>query len=191
MKTVNKLWRKKRTQPPLPGTDEGRPSQVAADQTNQRPCSPPPTTSTTHPTGCETLFEGTAPIIAEQVPFQFRINSLTDRTSSIVFVHGLRGHPTMTWTKDNVCWPRDLLSKEAGLCHTRVLTFGYDANIVSVGGHASLNSLFKHSVNLLNDLSQERRRDSVSAVRFPCTILDSDPFSGIGLLFLLPILLED
>jgi len=174
MKAVKNLFKKKKPQPLRPGTDEGRPSQVAADQTNQRPCSPPPTTSTTHPTGCETLFEGTAPIIAD-----------------IVFVHGLRGHPTKTWTKDNVCWPRDLLSKEAGLCHTRILTFGYDANIVSVGGHASLNSLFKHSVNLLNDLSQERRRDSVSAVRFPCTILDSDPFSGIGLLFLLPILSED
>jgi hypothetical protein len=90
-----------------------------------------------------------------------------------------------------VCWPRDLLSNEAGLSHTRVLTFGYDVNIVNVGGHASLNSLFKHSINLLNDLSQERRRDSVSAVRFPCTIPDSDLFSEIGLSFLLPILLED
>jgi hypothetical protein len=90
-----------------------------------------------------------------------------------------------------VCWPRDLLSKEEALSHTRVLAFGYDANIISVGGHASLNSLFKHSINLLNDLSQARRRDSVSAARFPGVMLDSDPFSGIGLLCLLPILSED
>jgi hypothetical protein len=90
-----------------------------------------------------------------------------------------------------VCWPRDLLSEEAGLSHTRVLAFGYDANIISVGGHASLNSLFKHSINLLNDLSQARRRDSVSAVRFTGTIPDSDLFSEIGLSFLLPILSED
>jgi hypothetical protein len=71
-----------------------------------------------------------------------------------------------TWTKDGICWPKDLLSKEATLSHTRVLTFGYDANIVNVGGHASLNSLFEHSLNLLNDLSRERRRNLVSAVRF-------------------------
>ena len=110
---------------------------------------------------------------------------------SIVFVHGLRGHRVETWTKDGICWPKDLLSKEEALSHTRILAFGYDANIVNVGGHASLNSLFKHSINLLNDLSRERRRDSVSAVRFPGPIPDSDLFSGIGLLSLLLILSVD
>jgi hypothetical protein len=50
---------------------------------------------------------------------------------SIVFVHGLCGHCTKTWTKDNVCWPKDLLSKEEALSHTRVLTFGYDAYVVN------------------------------------------------------------
>jgi hypothetical protein len=67
-----------------------------------------------------------------------------------------------TWTKDNVCWPRDLLSKEETLSHARVLTFGYDADIVNVNGHASLNSLFDHSHNLLLELSQERRDNVVS-----------------------------
>jgi hypothetical protein len=110
---------------------------------------------------------------------------------SIVFVHGLRGHRVETWTKDGICWPKDLLSKEDALSHTRVLAFGYDANIFNVGGHASLNSLFKHSINLLNDLSRERQRDLVSAMRFPGAILDSYLFSEIGLLSLLPILSVD
>ncbi|KAF8233511.1 hypothetical protein L208DRAFT_1266288, partial [Tricholoma matsutake] len=57
----------------------------------------------------------------------------------IVLVHGLRGHRTKTWTKDNVCWPRDLLSKEETLSHIRVLTFGYDANVISLTTPASLN----------------------------------------------------
>jgi hypothetical protein len=116
---------------------------------------------------------------------------LTDCYDSIVFVHGLRGHSTKTWTKDDVCWPRDLLSKEEGLSHTRVIAFGYDANIVNVGGHASLNSLFKHSINLLNDLSQERRRDFVSMTISVGTEFNIDLCSGIGLSSLLPILLVD
>ena len=87
-------------------------------------------------------------------------------SSSIVFVHGLCGHSTKTWTKDDVCWPKDLLSKEEPLSHTRILTFGYDANIVDTTGRASLNSLFQHSINLLLDLSRERQQDAVSCGNF-------------------------
>jgi hypothetical protein len=76
-----------------------------------------------------------------------------------VFVHGLCGHQRNTWTKDNVCWPEDLLSKEESLFHIRILTFGYDADLNCT---ASLNSLFDHSINLLNELSRERKQDSVS-----------------------------
>jgi hypothetical protein len=81
---------------------------------------------------------------------------------SIVFVHGLRGHRRNTWTKDGVCWPHDLLSQEEVLSHSRVLAFGYDANIVNPTGSASLNSLFEHSINLLNELARERKQDAVS-----------------------------
>jgi hypothetical protein len=48
------------------------------------------------------------------------------------------------------------------LSHVRVLTFGYDANVVSLIGRTSLNSSFGHSINLLNDLARERRADAVS-----------------------------
>jgi hypothetical protein len=162
--------RKKRTQPPYLGTDEG--GQL---------------TSESHPNGCEILFEGTSPIIAEKIPFQYLI-SVPDLliNCSIVFVHGLRGHRTETWTKDHVCWPKDLLSKEDALSHTRVLTFGYDANIVNAS-----SSLFRHSINLLDDLSLERRQDLVSLMRNPSSEFHSDPFSRIGLSSLLRILLVD
>src|SRR5262245_11491686 len=81
---------------------------------------------------------------------------------SIVFVHGLCGHSTKTWTKDDICWPKELLSREESLSHARILTYGYDANIVDTTGRASLNSLFQHSMNLLLDLSRERKQDAVS-----------------------------
>jgi hypothetical protein len=61
-----------------------------------------------------------------------------------------------------VCWPEELLPKEEAFSHVRILTFGYDANVVSPVGHASLNSLFEHSVNLLSALSRERRQNAVS-----------------------------
>jgi hypothetical protein len=86
-----------------------------------------------------------------------------DRIQSVVFVHGLCGHPRNTWTKDNVCWPEDLLSKEDSLSHIRILTFGYDVNL---NDSSSLNSLFDHSINLLNELSRVRRQDAVSLVSF-------------------------
>ena len=91
---------------------------------------------------------------------------LTTRGTSIVFVHGLRGHRRDTWTKDGVFWPHDLLSQEEVVSHTRVLAFGYDANIVNPMGSASLNSLFEHSINLLNELARERKQDAVSSAVF-------------------------
>jgi protein SERAC1 len=101
-----------------------------------------------------------------------------------VFVHGLRGHRIDTWKKDTVCWPRDLLSKEKWMSHVRILTFGYDGNVVTVGGRASMNTLFEHSINLLNELSRERRGDAVS---FLCTktipSLTNPTLSGVALSF--------
>src|ERR1700733_621867 len=74
----------------------------------QRSSSPP----TSDPHGCNILLEGTSPIIAEYVSFLFWLDNIPDllieyHDDSIVFVHGLRGHPTNTWTKDKICWPKD------------------------------------------------------------------------------------
>ena len=75
---------------------------------------------------------------------------------SIVFVHGLRGHRLNTWTKGGICWPKDLLPNERALSNVRILSFGYDSRVVDLGGHASLNTIFKHSIGLLNGLCRER-----------------------------------
>jgi hypothetical protein len=56
----------------------------------------------------------------------------------------------------------ELLSQEESLSHVRVLSFGYDANVVAFEGRTSLNSLYEHSISLLNELSRERKQDVVS-----------------------------
>jgi alpha-beta hydrolase superfamily lysophospholipase len=52
------------------------------------------------------------------------------------------------------------------MSQTRILTFGYDANVISLTGRASLNSLFEHSINLLNELSR-KRKNAVSLMGSP------------------------
>ena len=74
------------------------------------------------------------------------------------------------WTKDGICWPRDLLSMEETLSHIHVLTFGYDANVVNLNGPASLNSLLEHSISLLSELAQERRKAAVSDLIFSVAV---------------------
>ncbi len=74
---------------------------------------------------------------------------------SLVFVHGLCGHPLNTWKKAEVVWPRDLLPTDAP--HARIMTFGYAADVVNFFSVASHSSIFQHAQNLLQDLQRERR----------------------------------
>jgi hypothetical protein len=85
-------------------------------------------------------------------------------THSIIFVHGLRGHHTETWTKGSICWPRDLLPKEDEFSNVRILSFGYDSRVIDPAGHASLKNLLDNSISLLKDLYQARKQDAVSSV---------------------------
>ncbi|KAK8138051.1 hypothetical protein PG984_001431 [Apiospora sp. TS-2023a] len=41
----------------------------------------------------------------------------------IIFVHGLNGHRVGSWTKDSVCWPRELLGSDVP--HARIISWGY------------------------------------------------------------------
>ncbi|KAJ5730318.1 uncharacterized protein N7483_004826 [Penicillium malachiteum] len=45
----------------------------------------------------------------------------------IMFLHGLRGNITKTWTKDGVLWPKDLLPRDVE--RSRIFLFGYDSGI--------------------------------------------------------------
>ncbi|KAK7950884.1 uncharacterized protein PG986_006612 [Apiospora aurea] len=67
----------------------------------------------------------------------------------IIFVHGLNGHRVGSWSKDSVCWPRDLLG--ADVQHARIITWGYPS-ILGDG-----NDMFADLAEaLLVDLSRVR-----------------------------------
>lgn len=79
--------------------------------------------------------------------------------ADIIFLHGLRGHAEKTWSKGDICWPRDLLPKD--LPHVRIISWGYDSSVLKPIKASSQASIFGHAENLLHDLS--RIRDSWDA----------------------------
>jgi len=78
--------------------------------------------------------------------------------NSIVFVHGLTGGRESTWTDKStgIAWPEVLLKND--LPQSRVVTFGYDADIVHFWSMASQNRIGHHAQTLINVLSQTRER---------------------------------
>ncbi|KAH8731953.1 Alpha/Beta hydrolase protein [Phaeosphaeriaceae sp. PMI808] len=91
----------------------------------------------------------------------YGLQTLSESVSDIidiVFVHGLTGNRESTWTDKptNVFWPRDLLAKD--LPKARIITFGYDADIIrglSVAGNGTLRD---HGKALAEDLGMRRKR---------------------------------
>ena len=95
--------------------------------------------------------------------------------ADVVFVHGLTGGAHTTWLHrrgaQQVYWPSDLLPKDCP--NTRILTFGYDANVTQFWGPASSSRVNNHAESLLGSLSRLRARtDTVSLPRMFCTKLN-------------------
>lgn len=87
---------------------------------------------------------------------------------SVVFVHGLRGHRSRTWTKGSVQWIKDYLPVD--IPDIRVLSFGYDANILNLFQPSSTNNVHYHAKALLDGLLLHRQncstvRDSSASSR--------------------------
>ena len=75
--------------------------------------------------------------------------------NSVVFIHGLGGDRTGTWTADNnVMWPRDLLPM--ALPTARIMSFGYDTRLTTPR-HLTREAVYLHADNLLSHLGQLRQ----------------------------------
>ena len=100
---------------------------------------------------------------------------------SIVFVHGLTGNRENTWTgkskNENIFWPKDLLSKH--LCKARIISYGYDADIVGAFHTASSNTIRDHGKSLAIDLARWRCRTGTVNVSFGISFVANDDIAGI------------
>ena len=76
--------------------------------------------------------------------------------TSLVFVHGLGGHRYNTWSKNGVFWPRDLLIRDVR--NVRIITFGYDSDVVRLLGQVSRNQIHDHARTLIADLGRCRKK---------------------------------
>lgn len=84
-----------------------------------------------------------------------------------MFVHGLGGHRYNTWSKNNVFWPRDLLSRD--FPDVRVITFGYDSVVVGPRGRVGQNQIHDHAKALIADLQRCRKNGEEVRCRKPAT----------------------
>ena len=82
----------------------------------------------------------------------------TEPRVDIVFVHGLTGNAYDTWLhqKSGVHWPSKLLRQD--MRDARILSFGYDADIVNFWNPASNSRLSNHAENMIGDLVRNRER---------------------------------
>ncbi|KAF2200063.1 hypothetical protein GQ43DRAFT_441917 [Delitschia confertaspora ATCC 74209] len=83
------------------------------------------------------------------------VASPPDAVVDIVFVHGLTGNREKTWTHRNgTFWPCALLSED--FPNARIMTFGYDADVVHFWTIASSNRLDDHGKSLAYALLDQR-----------------------------------
>lgn len=77
----------------------------------------------------------------------------------MVFIHGLTGNRRSTWTEKqtNCFWPKEVLARDV-LPPTRILSYGYDADVAHFWALSSQNRLNEHAGNLVNALAQLRNR---------------------------------
>lgn len=76
----------------------------------------------------------------------------------IVFIHGLTGNAYNTWLHKGtmVHWPSKLLRQD--ISDARILSFGYDADLVNLLNPASKSRLSNHAENMVGDLVRMRER---------------------------------
>jgi hypothetical protein len=86
----------------------------------------------------------------------------------IVFVHGLHGHRTDSWSNNGLCWSRDLLRDD--IKNARVISWGFDADVTNFLAPSSQDGVFGHARNLLGDIAMERGHTASCSYFFrpPC-----------------------
>ena len=80
------------------------------------------------------------------------------KRNSIVFLHGLGGDSYSTWTdkSSGTMWPADLLPKIERFRKSRIMTFGYNAQVWLMPPKSSTERLFTFGEALMVALKDHR-----------------------------------
>lgn len=120
----------------------------------------PPSQTTTGPASTATNKQTSPAPIGEGSNYGVKVlyDGGTEATIDIVFVHGLTGNAYTTWLHNGtgVHWPSQLLRQD--MPDARILSFGYDADIVNIWNPASNSRLSNHGENMVGDLVRKRER---------------------------------
>lgn len=75
----------------------------------------------------------------------------------MVFIHGLTGDRESTWTAKGAtaCWPEMFLLKD--LPEVRIITYGYDADVVNFWSMASQNTVGDHGQKFLSTIEEQNK----------------------------------
>jgi len=104
-----------------------------------RKLSEPLVTNSTH-----TNAEHTKSSQAQRDPLGLSVvyNPKDAAKADIVFIHGLGGTSRMTWSKNKdieLFWPQMFLPLERDICRARILTFGYNADVLKAHNSSVLD----------------------------------------------------
>lgn len=160
--------RESRSQSPLPTPPPPIPEPSCAYSSQAAPpqdLTVQPSQATIGPASTATNIQASPPPIGEGQ--NYGVKPLYDSdiegieaTVDIVFVHGLTGNAYNTWLhKDQgtrVHWPSELLRQD--IPDARILSFGYDADIVNFWNPASNSRLSNHAENMVGELVRKRER---------------------------------
>ncbi|KAI1325061.1 hypothetical protein F5Y16DRAFT_423378 [Xylariaceae sp. FL0255] len=76
----------------------------------------------------------------------------------IIFIHGLTGDSLRTWYhRSGIYWPTDLLPKDVP--GARILSFGYDADVIKIVGAVGQGNLRNHASTLVAEYAALRAND--------------------------------
>ena len=131
----------------------GYSSEAAAPQDLPAQTTIPPASTATH------VQAFSAPIgKGDNYGIKVLYDGAIDAKVDIVFVHGLTGNAYNTWLhqETGIHWPSKILRQD--LPDVRILSFGYDADIVNFWNPASNSRLGSHAENLVGELVRERER---------------------------------
>ncbi|KAI4158780.1 MAG: hypothetical protein LQ342_007127 [Letrouitia transgressa] len=128
------MWRRLRSLSRSRRVDAGAGSEASRPENKRKPSDH---LNLTRLSRADTLTSGQPsdePTFSDSLGFSILYAPPGAQAVDLIFLHGLGGASIKTWCKEydrSLCWPKYWLPEDLGLQNVRVLTFGYNAEVLS------------------------------------------------------------